>query len=90
MSRTPDEVAGADQAADYLQAWQQILTWTEQGKSWSGKEKHCCFLNIPGKPFADISIVSGINFADDGRGIAVVDWDHDGRQDFWVSAQFGT
>ncbi len=55
------------------------------GKSFSGRERHCCFLNTGGPQFADISATSGLDFADDGRAAAVVDWDHDGDLDLWVA-----
>ena len=35
--------------------------------------------------FADVSGPSGLDFADDGRGLAMVDWDHDGDLDLWLS-----
>jgi len=61
-----------------------------QGRSWSGHERNCCFLNTLASPaaggrFATISAASGIDFLDDGRAIAVVDWDHDGDLDLWIS-----
>ena len=57
----------------------------ESGGSWSGRERNCCFLNIGGgRQFANISSVSGLNFIDDGRAVAVVDWDHDGDLDLWL------
>ena len=56
-----------------------------QGRSWSGRERNCCFLNTGTGRFANISATSGFDFPDDGRGLAVVDWDHDGDLDLWVS-----
>lgn len=61
-----------------------------QGRSFSGNERNCCFLNIGsanrtlGK-FANISAGSGLDFPDDGRGVAVTDWDADGDLDLWIS-----
>ena len=59
----------------------------ETGGSWSGRERHCCFLNTGGGPFADISSVSGLDFLDDGRGVATVDWDLDGKLDLWMTSR---
>ena len=58
-----------------------------QGKSFSGRERNCCFLNVGATQsgFVDVSSVSGFDFPDDGRSIARVDWDHDGDIDFWVA-----
>jgi thiol-disulfide isomerase/thioredoxin len=55
------------------------------GKSFSGRERNCCFLNTGQTRFAGVSSVSGLDFADDGRACAVIDWDRDGRQDLWVT-----
>ncbi len=60
-----------------------------QGRSFSGNEADCVFLNTRGRRFADVSAVSGLNYLDDGRGIAVVDWDLDGDVDFWIAARTG-
>ncbi len=54
------------------------------GASWSGGERNCCFLNARGKRFVNVSELSGINFNDDGRAIAICDWDRDGDQDLWL------
>ena len=59
-----------------------------QGKSFSGRERNCCFLNL-GERFANISATSGIDFSDDGRAIASVDWDHDGDLDLWIANRSG-
>ncbi len=54
------------------------------GRSFSGRERHCTFLNTGKKRFANISAVSGIDYPDDGRGMALVDWDLDGDVDLWT------
>ena len=58
-----------------------------QGRSFSGRERNCCFLNtgrLGAGQFADISAASGLDFFDDGRAVGRVDWDHDGDLDFWI------
>ncbi len=60
------------------------------GRSFSGNERNCCFLNMGAVPaaedrFANISAVSGLDYPDDGRAVALVDWDHDGHLDMWIS-----
>ena len=60
-----------------------------RGRSFSARERNCCFLNTgssnDGPRFANVSAVSGLDWPDDGRGIAVVDWDADGDLDVWFS-----
>ncbi|MEM8679217.1 MAG: ASPIC/UnbV domain-containing protein [Planctomycetota bacterium] len=60
-----------------------------RGRSFSGHEQNCCFLNLGDGRFADISATSGFNFADDGRALARVDWDLDGDLDFWIANRNG-
>ncbi|OUV09449.1 MAG: hypothetical protein CBC46_13265 [Verrucomicrobiaceae bacterium TMED86] len=66
----------------YQASWKAIMQQVRDGSSWSGYERNCAFLNTGGQ-FADVSHVSGLNFSDDGRGIAVTDWDQDGDLDLW-------
>ena len=57
-----------------------------EGRSFSGNERNCVFLNTgeataaKGR-FANVSAVSGLDFPDDARAVALVDWDHDGDED---------
>lgn len=59
------------------------------GKSWSGHEANCCFLNTGQGRFSDISSTSGFDFLDDGRAIATSDWDFDGDLDIWLTNRTG-
>ena len=63
----------------------QHRTFISQGHSWSGNERNCLFLNNGGTQFSTASYVTGFDFKDDSRGIALVDWDHDGDLDIWMS-----
>ena len=65
-------------------------TMLREGRSFSGHERNCCYLNpgdspTAGKRFANISAASGIDFPDDARALALVDWDQDGDLDLWTS-----
>ena len=66
------------------------------GTSWSGRERNCVYLNVgntsatastsaqnPSR-FANVSSVSGVDFPDDARAMAVTDWDQDGDLDIWL------
>ena len=55
------------------------------GWSLSGHERNCAFLNIRNGQFATVSAVCGVDFFDDARSPAVVDWDQDGDLDLWVA-----
>jgi tetratricopeptide (TPR) repeat protein len=83
MSRSSKQ---AGEVADRrAQALDQIQTMIEQGRSFSGRERNCCFLNLPGGRFTNISASSGLDFPDDGRAVVVTDWDQDGDLDLWFS-----
>ncbi|MFT5303036.1 MAG: tetratricopeptide (TPR) repeat protein [Mariniblastus sp.] len=62
-----------------------MIRMMNQGRSFSSRERNCCFLNVAGERFATVSGVSGLDYPDDGRAIAVVDWDQDGDLDLWIS-----
>ncbi|MDG1149835.1 MAG: ASPIC/UnbV domain-containing protein [Akkermansiaceae bacterium] len=66
------------------------MTLLRQGRSFSGRERHCGFLNTGGAHrFADVSDVSGLSLPEDGTGVAFCDWDHDGKLDLWMSNRSG-
>ena len=59
------------------------------GRSWSGHELNCAFVNLADGRFRDVSELSGLDFYDDGRGAALVDWDADGDVDLWLRNRTG-
>ena len=75
-----------EQQADarlYANAWEALLQMVRDGRSWSGRERNRCFLNLAGEEFSDVSFAIGLDYQGDGRGLAVVDWDQDGDLDLW-------
>jgi len=63
----------------------ELLEMVRAGASFSGRERHCAFLNTRDGRFADVSTGAGFDLPEDGRAVVSTDWDHDGDQDFWVS-----
>ncbi|NCF91640.1 MAG: hypothetical protein GWQ05_11890, partial [Verrucomicrobiaceae bacterium] len=57
----------------------------DQGVGLSGHERNCAFLNVSGangeRRFATASAAFGLDFEDDARAPALVDWDRDGDLD---------
>ncbi len=88
MSQSPLE-QGADGQDDYIGGWRDLYAQVDAGSSWSGRERHCAFLNVGTSRFANVAAVSGIDVLDDGRGLTPVDWDHDGDLDLWFSNRTG-
>ncbi len=85
MSQSPVVADEEEDRSAYNSGWQQISRQIESGGSWSGRERNCCFLNTGDSGFADVSAVSGLDFPDDGRVVAITDWDHDGDLDIWLT-----
>ncbi|MCA9215929.1 MAG: tetratricopeptide repeat protein [Planctomycetales bacterium] len=85
MSQTPQSATNIDSDHPYAKAAAQLNKLIRGGKSLSGHERNCMFLNLGGKDFANVSALTGFDFADDGRAIAQCDWDFDGDLDFWVA-----
>ena len=69
---------------------EELNRMLNQGKSWCGRQRNTIYLNLGAKlfangaQFANVSGVTGLDFADDARAIAALDWDNDGDQDLWI------
>ena len=76
MSQTPlESSAPAPKTAEdaFTANYWRLNRMIEEGKSWSGYERNCCFLNTGNGRFANISATSGFDFLDDARGLALTD-----------------
>ena len=82
MSNSPTQAS--QENSDYSAGWSALFEMLNSGGSLSGRERNCCFLNTGSQPFSNVSAVAGFDFSDDGRGLAKVDWDQDGRVDIWT------
>ncbi|MEZ5329963.1 MAG: ASPIC/UnbV domain-containing protein [Verrucomicrobiales bacterium] len=87
MSQSPMSRDDKGAIAGYQAAWNALNMLLSQGGSLSGRERNCVFLNCGNEDvrFANASAVSGFDFPDDARGMALTDWDHDGDIDVWVN-----
>ncbi len=89
MSQSPVRASDVEQASKADSAFRASLSrmndLIRNGGTFSGHERNCAFLNIEDGTFANISAVSGLDFLDDARTHALVDWDHDGDMDVWTA-----
>jgi tetratricopeptide (TPR) repeat protein/thiol-disulfide isomerase/thioredoxin len=94
VAQSPADITAAYSLSGYLKNWDALSSMLTRGRSFSGRERNCCFLNLGSsngdlQRFADVSAVSGLDFIDDGRAIVATDWDHDGDLDFWQTNREG-
>ena len=87
MSHSP--ISSGDPDQEYRAGWAAILDLVNTGGSWSGHERNRCLLNTGGARFADVSAATGLDFLDDSRCVAPIDWDMDGDLDLWLTARTG-
>jgi tetratricopeptide (TPR) repeat protein/thiol-disulfide isomerase/thioredoxin len=89
VAQSPAINAPTQEILRYDVGWKALNTMLKAGRSLSGHERNCCFLNTKGGRFADISAAANIDFDDDGRILALTDWDQDGDEDFWIANRNG-
>ena len=70
---------------DYLAAWAMISKVAQYDLvHWNGREPTCGYLNLGELKFVDVSGAAGLDVREDGRAMAALDWDLDGRVDLWT------
>ena len=85
-STSIDEASRGDEGSRQGRLLRELI---QSGHPFSGRERHCCFLNTAGPRFANVSRSSGLDLAEDGRAVSMVDWDHDGDLDCWIVNRSG-
>ena len=93
VAQSPGDNAMESEVLRYDLGWKALNSMLKSGRSLSGHERNCAFLNTGDtsgtKKFADISAAAGIDFDDDGRVVAPSDWDQDGDLVFWIANRTG-
>ncbi|MCA9170400.1 MAG: ASPIC/UnbV domain-containing protein, partial [Planctomycetales bacterium] len=89
MSLSPTTQSTASEVLAYDKGWAAINRLIRAGRSFSGRERNCCFLNLGGPRFATVSAALDVDLPDDSRGLALTDWDGDGRVDLWMTNRNG-
>ena len=85
----PRATGVSSQIGRYEEAWESINRLIRRGGSWSGFERNCFYLGSGDGRFVNYSAASGLDFLDDGRALAVWDFDQDGRQDLLLKSRSG-
>ncbi len=93
VARSPGDSATALRQADVDPAMtahhRRLMALLRSGRSLSGNERNCAFLNTGDGRFATVSRLTGIDFPDDGRAVGLTDWDADGDIDIWLGNRSG-
>ncbi len=69
----------------YRSAWSALSQLIGEGRSFSGNERNCFFLNTGNRQFVECAGTLGLDLNDDGRAVALTDWNFDGNLDLWIS-----
>lgn len=71
----------------YSRGWAAVNKMLRSGRSYSGRERDCAFLNIGQRRFAAVAASMGVDLPDDSRALALVDWDQNGTLDMWLTTR---
>ncbi len=89
MSQGHGAIENRNDIGSSVRPAEKLRRLVRSGVSFSGRERNCCFVNLQNGSFGNASVASGLDFPDDGRGVATVDWDQDGDLDVWLVNRSG-
>lgn len=84
VARSPRERPTERELREYTAWWLAMTGHVKRGRSYNGHERNCAYLNLRDGSFAEVSALAGVDLPEDGRSLALVDWDGDGALDLWV------
>jgi tetratricopeptide (TPR) repeat protein/peroxiredoxin len=73
----------------YEQGWNAINELIRADGTWSGYERNNFYANNRDGTFSDVSGTTELDFVEDGRAFALVDYDHDGRLEVFLKNRNG-
>ncbi|MFT6861517.1 MAG: tetratricopeptide (TPR) repeat protein/thiol-disulfide isomerase/thioredoxin [Akkermansiaceae bacterium] len=83
--QSPEDDLKPTATPGYSRNFRELNDLLSRGKSFSGRERNALFLNLKGEGFAEVGGLLGVDFTDDARAVATMDWDQDGDLDLWVT-----
>lgn len=83
--QSPEDDLKPTATPGYSRNFRELNDLLSSGKSFSGRERNPLFLNLKGEGFAEVGGLLGVDFDDDARAVATMDWDGDGDLDLWVT-----
>ncbi|MFN0127429.1 MAG: tetratricopeptide repeat protein [Verrucomicrobiales bacterium] len=81
----PEEGLKPTATPGYTRNFRDLNDLVSRGKSFSGYERNPLYLNLKGKGFSEAAALLGVDYDDDSRAVAVIDWDQDGDLDMWIT-----
>lgn len=81
----PEEGLKPTATPGYTRNFRDLNNLVSRGKSFSGYERNSLFLNQNGEGFAEVAGLLNIDYDDDARAVASMDWDRDGDLDLWIT-----
>ncbi len=86
VAKSPQD---ATPSSEYEQGWNAINELIRADGTWSGYERNVFYANNRDGTFSDVSGAAGFDFLEDGRSLALSDFDHDGRLEVFLKNRNG-